>query len=184
MESSIHRVMKKQKNGRVLAIRESKIHGYGVFACKKFKKEQYIATIIGSQVTYKSYFKGQSNRYSNWIGIGKDTWIDPVDEFQYVNHSSNPNAGIKGTRILKVYALRDIELGEEITIDYSITESDKEFCFENSEPDHDKHRKYIGSIHTLPAHIFKSYLPFIPSYFRKIYEKEVLYVGESSGGGM
>ncbi len=159
---------------RPLAVRKSGIHGYGVFATTSFKKGRYIATVRGSKVTYKSYFRGQSNRYSDWIGVGKDTWIDPVDEFQYINHSCNPNVGMAGSRTIKAYALRDIEEGEEITIDYSTIEADAEFIFENGEPVHDKYRSHIGPIQSLPEEVYQSYLPFIPTYFRELYEREVL----------
>jgi uncharacterized protein len=159
---------------RSLAIRPSKIHGHGVFACRSFRKGEYIATIKGSKVIYKSYYRGQSNRYPDWIGMGHNTWIDPVDEFQYINHSCDPNVGVMGSRALKAYALRNIQEGEELTIDYSIIEGDSDFIFENNEPKHDKYRQYIGSIHSLPEEVFRSYLPFVPSYFKKLYEKEVL----------
>lgn len=159
---------------RSLAILPSGIDGYGVFVKKAFKKGAYIAAIKGSKVVYKSYFRGQSNRYSNWIGVGKDTWIDPVDEFQYINHSCDPNAGIAGKRTLKAYALRDIAAGEELTIDYSTVEEDHEFIFENTEPKHPKYRQFVGPIQSLPHEAFKAYLPFIPDYFKKVYEDEVL----------
>lgn len=79
-----------------------------------------------------------------------------------------------GSRALKAYALRDIQEGEELTIDYSIIEADADFMFENNEHKHEKYRQYIGSIQTLSPEVFHSYLPFIPSYFKKIYQKEVL----------
>lgn len=159
---------------RNLAIRKSQIHGYGVFACKPFKKGDYIATVMGSRIEYKSYFRGQSNRYANWIGYDKDRWIDPVDEFQYINHSSNPNAGLRGGDPLKAYALRDIGIDDEVTIDYSTIEADEEFYFENLEHESSGYRPIIGPIHTLPIETYKSYLPFIPSYFQKVYKREVL----------
>lgn len=157
-----------------LAVLPSSIHGYGVIAKEPIKKGRFIADLRGSRVVYKTTIQGQSNRYENWIGIGKDTWIDPIDEFQYLNHSCNPSAGLKGTRSLKLYAMRDIAPGEEITIDYSTTEEDPDYCFENAEMDGPHARKYVGPIQSLPKEVFERYLPFIPDYFRKVYEREVL----------
>lgn len=157
-----------------LTVQPSNIDGYGVFTKQFIKRGSFIAQLHGSRVLYKSVIHGQSNRYDNWIGIGKDTWIDPIDEFQYLNHSCNPSAGLQGTRNLKLYAMRDLQPGEEITIDYSTTEEDPDYCFENSEPEGVNIRKYVGSIQTLPKEVFLSYLPFIPDYFRKVYEREVL----------
>jgi hypothetical protein len=159
---------------RSLTVRKSGIHGYGVFAAKSFKKGEYIATVHGSKVIYKSHYKGQSNRYSDWIGVGKDTWIDPVDEFQYINHSCSPNAGAKGSRVLKVYALRDISVGEELTLDYATIEADGEFIFENNEPPNEHYRKFVGPVQSLPEEVYERYLPYIPAYFQKVYKDEVL----------
>ena len=39
----------------------------------------------------------------------------------FINHSCDPNCGIKEN--FKIYAMRDINPGEEITFDYSMTES-------------------------------------------------------------
>ncbi len=158
-----------------LSIHESPIHGYGVFTNLPLKKGAFIADLRGSKVRYDSSIYGQSNRYGDWIGIGKDTWIDPIDEFQYLNHSCSPTAGLKGSRKLKLYALRDLEANEEITIDYSTTEEDPDYCFENSEPATENHRHFVGPVQSLPLEIYNKYLPYIPRNFQKVYEREVLY---------
>lgn len=43
------------------------------------------------------------------------------EDADYINHSCDPNCGIKGK--LVVVAMRDIEPGEEITLDYAMMES-------------------------------------------------------------
>ncbi len=157
-----------------LAVLKSPIHGYGVFTRQPLKKGQFIAELRGSKVRYEPTIFGQSNRYGDWIGIGKDTWIDPIDEFQYLNHSCNPTAGLKGSRKLTLHALRDLKAGEEITFDYSTTEEDPDYCFETFEPDGPGVRRFVGPVQTLPVEVYKSYLPFIPKHFQKAYEREVL----------
>jgi len=157
-----------------LAVLESPIHGFGVFTRQQLKKGRFIAELRGSRVHYEPSIYGQSNRYGDWIGIGKNVWIDPIDEFQYLNHSCNPSAGLKGSRKLRLYALRDIAIGEEITIDYSTTEEDPDYCFETSEPESAFHRRFVGPIQSLPEDVYSRYLPFIPKHFQKVYEREVL----------
>ena len=157
-----------------LAVLQSSIHGYGVFIREPLKKGKFIAELRGSRVRYEPSIYGQSNRYGDWIGIGKDTWIDPIDEFQYLNHSCNPTAGLKGSRKLRLYALRDLEPGDEVTIDYSTTEEDVDYCFETTEPDSPYFRKFVGPIQSLPLETYKRYLPFIPKHFQKVYQREVL----------
>jgi len=163
--------MKKKK----LSIQQSPIHGFGVFTRQAVKRGEFIAELRGSKVVYKSIIHGQSNRYNDWIGIGKDTWIDPIDEFQYLNHSCSPTAGLQGSRKLKLYALRDLMEGEEVTIDYSTTEEDPDYCFENLERDSSRTRRFVGPVQSLPPEVYESYLPFIPDHFQKVYKREVLY---------
>lgn len=160
---------------RWLTIKPSAVHGNGVFTLKPFKRGDRVGTVQGAKVMYRPLVGGQSNRYADWIGIGPNKWIDPIDEFQYVNHSCNPTCALKGDRVLQVIALRDIAPGDEITIDYSITESDILFAMENWEDPKTPHfRPIIGPIQSLPVEIYKSYLPYIPKAFQKVYEKEVL----------
>ncbi len=163
-----------------LSVNRSGIHGFGVFSRTKIKKGAFIAELNGSRIVYETTIHGQSNRYENWIGIGKNTWIDPVDEFQYLNHSCKPNAGFKGARTLKLYALQDIEPNTEITIDYATTEEDPDYCFENMEPEHPYHRRFVGPVQSLPRDVYERYLPFIPTHFKKVYENAVLLKNNGS----
>ena len=41
----------------------------------------------------------------------------------YINHSCNPNSGIKNS--VKIVAMKNIRRGEEVTFDYSTSESEK-----------------------------------------------------------
>ncbi len=56
--------------------------------------------------------------------VGPDTYLseDPksptIDDF--LNHSCRPNLGFENGSLM-LYALRDIQLGEELTFDYSTT---------------------------------------------------------------
>lgn len=163
-------VMKKPR----LSIKQSSIHGYGVFADEPIRKHQLISQLRGSRVKYQSDIQGQSNRYGDWIGLGGDVWIDPIDEFQYLNHSCNPSAGFKGVKKLKLHALRDISAGEEISIDYSTTEEDPHYGFENLEPQHEHYRQFVGPVQSLPVEVYRRYLPYIPGHFQKVYQNEVL----------
>jgi SET domain-containing protein len=59
---------------------------------------------------YHAYISTQTNRY-----------IDPGDNAKYINHSTNANVGTRFEKEIEEdinFALRDIQKGEEITIDY------------------------------------------------------------------
>lgn len=144
----------------------SAISGRGVCIVENIKKGETIAFIKG-----KMKFKvneGPEDTFSNpdWVGITKNQWIDPEKPYKFLNHSCNPSASIKGR--VTLVALRDIKEGEEITIDYSITECDdlwemKCACGEKN------CRKVVHPIQRLPEKQFKKYLPYIPTYFRDLY---------------
>jgi len=110
--------------------------------------------------------------YQNWVGFGKDKWLEVGSPAVYINHSCQPNAGIKGR--VTVVALKNILKGEEIKLDYSITEEDLLWQLEYPCNCGTKDcRKIIRSIQGLPEKTFKKYLPFVPTYFRKVYEKRL-----------
>lgn len=90
----------------------TKNKGKSIFAMKPFKRGEFIFLMAGPIV-----IKG--TKYT--IPIAKGLWIDPVpvDNFgKYVNHSCDPNAGIKQRTM--VVAFKNIKKGEEITIDYAM----------------------------------------------------------------
>ena len=147
----------------------SRIEGKGVFAGEDIKKGDVIQYIKGKTRFLTIKNKKDSLSYPNWIGVGKSQWINPEYPNQYLNHSCNPNSGIKGK--VTMIATRDIKEGEEIAIDYSIIEGDdlwemKCACGEKN------CRKIIRSVRYIPVKQFKKYLPNVPSYFKNLYLKE------------
>jgi hypothetical protein len=112
----------------VLKIGKSSIFGKGCFTTTALRKRKKFAEYAGELV------RGQRNIATRVIeqvkqGVVKIVWIaedvaidgaDRGNETAYVNHSCEPNAFARrapGNRML-FFALRDIEAGEEITIDY------------------------------------------------------------------
>lgn len=151
-------------------IGESKLHGKGIFAKKDIEKGESIALIKGQIIDHIVVDKKTSAVGPNWIGIGKHKWIDPKITFDYINHSCNPNTGIKGAKT--VVALKNIKKNEEISIDYSITEEDILWKLpKKCKCGNKKCRKIIKSIQFLPKKVYTSYLPYIPRYFQKVYIK-------------
>jgi uncharacterized protein len=144
----------------------SKIHGLGVNAGESIKKGEVIQRIKGEPRSFVPRTKEESAAYPNWVGVGKNKWIDPDYPNQYLNHSCNPNSGIKGK--VTMVALKDIKEGEEITIDYSIIEGDEMWEMECNCGAKDC-RKTVRSIQFLPEKQFKKYMPYIPKYFQKLH---------------
>ena len=117
-------------------VRPSKIHGFGLFAKKLIPKgtvwwharEQDVMIITKDQfIMFDSSAK--SPQIENFMTIllnysycerDIEALIFILDNNRYVNHSFKPNSGLTedGTGLRSV-AQRDIQIGEEITEDYS-----------------------------------------------------------------
>ncbi|HYD93540.1 MAG TPA: SET domain-containing protein-lysine N-methyltransferase [Candidatus Paceibacterota bacterium] len=146
----------------------SKIHGLGVNIGEDAKKGDIISYIKGDLKFKVNKDEKDALDNPDWVGIEKNQWIDPHKPYKFLNHSCNPSAGIKGK--VTLVALRNMKEGEEITIDYSTIEGDPLWRMKCAcgEPNC---RKIIRSVHSLPEKQFKKYLPFVPTYFKKVYEK-------------
>lgn len=149
-------------------IGKSKLDGKGIFAARNIKEGEIVSIIKGKIINWVVIDKKTSAFGPNWIGCGKNKWIDPKPPFNYLNHSCNPNVGIKGSKI--VVALKNIQKGEEILIDYSITEHDQLWQLEKKCKCGSKNcRKVIKSIQFLPKNVYNKYMPYVPSFFQKVY---------------
>lgn len=100
-----------------LVITNSPIHGRGVFVARTFEPGDSVAQLSGRLIR-----GSQAQSDPNYIGIGPDAWIDPDLPFSTINHSCEPSAAFGRRRF--IYALRRLEPGSEVTIDYSTTEVD------------------------------------------------------------
>jgi len=158
-----------KKTSKKICIRESKTHGKGLFALRNIKKSEIIFIIKGKKVNFLINNKKQAGIAGfNWIGFGKNKWIDSTNYGLYLNHSCDPNSAIKGK--VTVVAIRNIKKGEEITFDYSLNEADifwhiKCYCGSKN------CRKIIKSIQFLPKKTFVKYISHIPKYFKQVFKK-------------
>jgi SET domain-containing protein len=91
-------------------VKESGIHGKGLFARVKINKGDYLGEYDGPEVT-------ENGMHVLWVENTEDAWIgrDGRNLLRYLNHSSRPHAEFDG---FKLFAARDISPDEEITIDY------------------------------------------------------------------
>ena len=101
-------------------IGKSIIHRKGVILNKNVKKDEIIFRFLGKVIKNKlrPWYHGP-----NWLQVGYLEWIIPAPGApgNYLNHSCNPNAGIKGRNT--IVAMQSIKKGEEITIDYALSET-------------------------------------------------------------
>jgi hypothetical protein len=102
--------------------------GKAVFAARIFKPNDVIVKFEGLVLHKKDIpekYEGGNDRY---VQIGKDLFLGPSGETDdFINHSCDPNTGLKFTNAgILLVAIKNIEIGDEITWDYSTT------LFENS----------------------------------------------------
>ena len=110
-------------------VRESKIHGRGLFAIADIAKNE-IAAIKGGHIADRKTLREKITPRLGpvEIQIDEDLFIAPVTEDErelsmlYSNHSCDPNLGIRGE--ITFVAMRDIRAGEELTHDWAMTDDD------------------------------------------------------------
>src|ERR1044071_8320582 len=110
-------------------VRESKIHGRGLFATADIAKDEIVAVKGGHIVDRKAL----REKITPVLGpveiqIYDDLFIAPVTKEErdlsmfYSNHSCDPNLGIRGE--ITFVAMREIRAGEELTHDWAMTDDD------------------------------------------------------------
>ena len=94
----------------------SPIHGCGLFAARPLSTGQLIGVYEGPEVEddgiYVLWIEDDSGE--SWTGY------DGENEMRFMNHADQPNAEMDG---LYCYALNNIPLDAEITIDYGWNDS-------------------------------------------------------------
>ena len=119
------------KNGRepLYVVRNSGIHGRGVFAARRIRKGTRIVEYTGERISDKEadrrYDDTRMKRHHTFLfTLDSKTVVDGAIETgggdaSYINHCCDPNceAVITGKRIF-IHALRGIDPGDELAYDY------------------------------------------------------------------
>jgi uncharacterized protein len=109
-------------------IRESAIHGRGLFAIAPIAQGEVVAVKGGHIVSREQLREITPTLGPVEIQIGDDLFIAPVTPEEreasmlYSNHSCAANLGMRGE--ITFVALRDIRAGEELTHDWCVTDDD------------------------------------------------------------
>lgn len=156
-----------------IIIKRSNIQGRGIFAKRFFRKNQTLFIAEGPVIHYPKLYDWRLGPH--WINVGKDLWMVPSSKslWRYTNHSCNPNAII--TTGQRFVALRSIHRGDEITIDYSFTESYKPWhmaCRCRAK----ECRSMIRCIQYLPEPLFQKYKRFVQPFLRREYRSNKIEI--------
>jgi uncharacterized protein len=113
----------------MIKVRNSKIHGKGVFALRRIRKGTRITEYLGERVSHAE----ADRRYEDKAHDDNHTFLFIVDartvidagvggsDARFINHSCNPNCEtVVENRRVFVEAIRTLQPGEELSYDYQI----------------------------------------------------------------
>ena len=123
----------KRPHKTLIEVRESPIHGRGVYAAIRIRKGARIIEYVGERISQEEgnrrYGDDDTDRpHVVLFTVDDDTVIDAAvggNEARFINHSCDPNceAVEDGGRIF-IEALRAIEPGQELSYDYKMSHED------------------------------------------------------------
>ncbi|MGE0548135.1 MAG: SET domain-containing protein [Kofleriaceae bacterium] len=133
--------------------------GKGVFTKSRIAKGELVFKWDGTKrIGPVPWYVGH-----RWLQVGQLEWLAPRrgSPGWYINHACEPNAGIHGS--IEIVAMRDIEAGEEITLDYSLCVSEPEWRLE-CRCGSSACRRLIQSYELLPQKLKDQYRRYTSEY--------------------
>ncbi|EDY86481.1 SET domain protein lysine methyltransferase, putative [gamma proteobacterium HTCC5015] len=97
----------KTKNKVDVVVKNSPVHGKGLYAGEAIKKDTILGDLSGR-------WTSQDSMYTLWIDEERGFRVQC--DFKYINHSGKPNVAYYDD--LTVVALRNIKAGDELFHDY------------------------------------------------------------------
>ncbi len=97
----------KTKSYKAVQVKESALHGKGLFAGESIKKGALIGEVSGCETQ-------QESMYTLWLDDQQGFCVQC--DFKYINHSRSPNVAYYDD--LSVVALQKIRAGDELLHDY------------------------------------------------------------------
>ena len=114
-----------------LVVKESSIHGRGIFTTTNIPADSVICKIEGEVIDETECVRREEEENNVYIFWNGDNYIDAADTalIKHLNHYCTPNCYVDDydDSTLVLYAERDIMAGEELTIDYDYEEI-YEYC--------------------------------------------------------
>lgn len=106
-------------------VKSSKVQGKGCFASRDIKKGEHICFLKGKKIHFekvKKMYDSGEERVGDPLQVTDTYYLNLEKPYVYFNHSCSPNATI--IKKNKLIAIKNINKGEEIYFDYSLTVND------------------------------------------------------------
>ncbi|MFK5913676.1 MAG: SET domain-containing protein [Woeseiaceae bacterium] len=99
-----------EEEAKLFYIKESDIHGRGIFAKKSIKKGTYLGEYKGPTTT-------RNGMHVLWVEDEEDKWIgrNGKSALRFLNHNTKPDAEFDG---FELFSIKAIKTNQEIMIDY------------------------------------------------------------------
>ncbi len=127
-----------------LEVRQSRVHGRGVYTTRSIPAGKRIIEYTGERVLWEDAPDDEDDPHTFNFGLENGLVINPEiggNDARWINHSCEPNCeAIEEDERIFIYALRDIEPGEELFYDYAL-EIDEPITAESAT----KHKCCCGS---------------------------------------
>lgn len=111
---------------RTLLVNESPIEGKGLYSSVSISEGEPIMIIDGEEISGEECERREEEENNVYIFWNGDTYIDVMntEDIKYINHHCAPNCFVETDEDnnLVLYALQDIQPGDELTIDYGYDE--------------------------------------------------------------
>jgi SET domain-containing protein len=118
---------KKSKNRKPavrIEVRESGVHGHGVYAMESIANGSRIIEYTGQRVSWEGAPNDENDPHTFNFGLDNGEVINPEiggNDARWINHSCDPNCeAIEEDDRIFINALRDIQAGEELFYDYAL----------------------------------------------------------------
>ncbi|PYL16493.1 MAG: SET domain-containing protein-lysine N-methyltransferase [Verrucomicrobia bacterium] len=109
-----------------IEVRESRVHGRGVYATRAIRKGTRIIQYTGKRILWNDVPDDLDDPHTFLFGLDDGIHvIDPAiggNEARWINHSCQPNCEAieEADERVFIYALRDLRPGEELFYDYAL----------------------------------------------------------------
>ncbi len=118
-----------RRGGALVEVRNSSVHGLGVFALRRIRKGTRVIEYLGERISHKEAdrrydLKEARDNHTFLFIVDSRTVIDAGvngNEARFINHTCGPNCeSVTQNRRVFIEAIRTIESGEELAYDYQI----------------------------------------------------------------
>ena len=115
---------KSRKRAVRIEVRESGVHGHGVYAMQSIPKGTRIIEYTGQRVSWEAAPNDENDPHTFNFGLDNGEVINPEiggNNARWINHSCDANCeAVEEKDRIFIDALRDIQAGEELFYDYAL----------------------------------------------------------------